>query len=375
MDTPDIPDPTDTTALSRLSPRRVIWIVAGVLFIGAVALYPTLRYHLGHVITDDAYVSGNLITISTKVNARVSSVPVTPGDTVAVGDTLVVLDRQPFRANLEKALAVVSAARSQLTESEITLEREKFRAGPIAEQYEAEWIAAKARLNAAQAAFEHSERSMQRAERLFSSGLISDSELDVSRIAEQRRKAELEEASELVHKDAAGIKISDGHLHPVRMAHQKVQTAQANLSLAQAETERAQINLRETVPTSPVRGIVARTTISSGELVDEGQTLAFVHDLDTLWVIANVEETQISHVQIGQTVNVTIDAYADITFEGRVEKVGSVTGSQFAIIPRESLGGNFVKVVQRIPVRISITDPEGLLKLGLSAVVGIDVRE
>ncbi len=368
-------DNSDIPALSRLFPTGVILVVSGILLIGAVALYPTIRYYLGHVITDDAYISGNLITISTKVNARVSNVPVTPGDTVAVGDTLVVLDRQPFRANLEKALAIVSAARSQLTESEITLEREKFRVGPIAEQYEAEWIAAKARLDAARAAFEHSERSMQRAERLYSSGLISDSELDVSRIAEQRRKAELEEASELVHKAAAGIKISDGHLHPVRMAHQKVQTTQANLSLAQAEVTRAQINLRETVPTSPIRGIVARTTVSSGELVDEGQTLAFVHDLDTLWVIANVEETQISHVQIGQPVNVTIDAYADRTFEGRVEKVGSVTSSQFAIIPRESLGGNFVKAVQRITVRISISDPEGLLKLGLSAVVGIDVRE
>jgi membrane fusion protein (multidrug efflux system) len=374
MDSTDIPDPSDTTALSRLSPRHVIWIVSAILFIGAVALYPTLRYHLGHVITDDAYVSGNLITISSKVTAQVTRVPVTSGDTVAVGDTLVVLDRQPFRASLEKTRAVVAAARSQLTESEIMLEREKFRAGPIAEQYESEWIAAKARLNAAQAAFEHSERSMRRADRLYSSGLISDSVLDVARIAQQRRKAELEEASELVHKAAAGIKISDGHLHPVRMAHQKVETARANLALAQAEEERAQIHLTETIPTSPVRGIVAKTTISSGELVDEGQTLAFVHDLDTLWVIANVEETQISHIQTGQSVNVTIDAYADLTFEGRVEKVGSVTGSQFAIIPRESLGGNFVKVVQRIPVRISIADPEGLLKLGLSAVVGIDVR-
>ena len=124
-----------------------------------------------------------------------------------------------------------------------------------------------------------------------------------------------------------------------------------------------------------MRGIVARTVVNTGELVDDGQALAFIHDLDTLWVVANVEETQIAKVRIGQPVEITVDAWPDTPLTGHVGKIGSVTGSRFAVIPRESLGGNFVKVVQRIPIRISVEDPSDVLQLGLSAVVGIDIRE
>jgi membrane fusion protein (multidrug efflux system) len=365
----------DSQPSSRPSTKRIALAISVLVIVGLVLLYPTIRYHLGHVITDDAYVSGNLVTISSQISARVDSLKVSTGDTVSAGEILVVLDDRPFHANLKKARAVETSARSQLAEAQITLEREKHRAGPVADQYAAEWVATKARLNAARAAYEQAERSLRRAERLSGSGLISESELERARIAGQQRKAELEEAGELVNKAAAGVKMTDGHLHPVRIQHQKVETARANLTLAEADVDRARIGLLETRIFSPVRGIVAKSAINRGELVDAGQTLAFVHDLDTLWVIANVEETLIAKVQIGQSVAVTIDAWPDFPLEGKVEKIGSVTGSQFAMIPRESLGGNFVKVVQRIPIRISVKDPGRLLQLGLSAVVGIDIRK
>ncbi|MEE2754241.1 MAG: HlyD family secretion protein [Candidatus Latescibacterota bacterium] len=359
---------------SLLSKKRIVWLTATLVVFGTALLYPTILYHLGHVITDDAYVSGNLVTISSQISARVDSMATSTGDTVSVGQILVVLDDRPFHANLNKARAVETSARSQLAEAQITLEREKHRAGPLADQYAAEWVATKARLNAARAAYEQAKRSLARAERLSGSGLISESELESTRIAAQQREAELEEAGEQVNKAAAGVKMTDGHLHPVRIQHQKVETARARLTLAETDVERARISLLETRIFSPVRGIVAKSAINTGELVDVGQTLAFVHDLDTLWVIANVEETLISRVKMGQSVSITIDAWPDLPLEGRVEKIGSVTGSQFAMIPRESLGGNFVKVVQRIPIRISVRDPGRLLQLGLSAVVGIDIR-
>jgi membrane fusion protein (multidrug efflux system) len=365
------PDPADPKPRSS---RRIILVLVGILLAGSIFLYPTIQYHLGHVITDDAYVSGNLVTVSTRISAKVDCMAVSTGDTVSVGDILVVLVDRPFRANLNKARAIETSSRSQLAEAQIRLEHEKHQAGPVADQYTAEWTATKARLNAAQAAYEQAERTLRRAERLSGSGLISESELETARISGQQRKAELDEASELVNKAAAGVKMTDGYLHPVRIQHQKVETAQANLTMAQSDVESARIRLLETRTFSPVRGLVAKTAVNSGELVDVGQTLAFVHDLDTLWVVANVEETLISKVQIGQHVEITIDAWPDTPLEGQVKKIGSVTGSQFAVIPRESLGGNFVKVVQRIPIRISVQDPGRMLQLGLSAVVGIDVR-
>ncbi len=369
MDAPKI------TTQTRMNTSRIIGGLAVLFIVVALLLIPTIRYHLSHVITDDAYVSGNLVTISSRLSARIDSVAVSTGDTVAVGNVLVVLDDRPFRADLEKARAVASAARSQLAEARIKLDHEKFRAGPVAEQYAADWTATKARLTATQAAHEQAERSLRRSERLSRSGLISESELEAARIRAQQRKAELDEASERVTRAAAGVKMTDGQLHAVRIQNQKVETARANLTLAQAEIEQARIGLSETQTISPVRGIVARTVVNTGELVDDGQALAFIHDLDTLWVVANVEETQIAKVRIGQPVEITVDAWPDTPLTGHVGKIGSVTGSRFAVIPRESLGGNFVKVVQRIPIRISVEDPSDVLQLGLSAVVGIDIRE
>ena len=99
-----------------------------------------------------------------------------------------------------------------------------------------------------------------------------------------------------------------------------------------------------------------------------------IHDLDCLWIVANVEETEIRRVRHGQGANIRIDAYPHLEFTGQVLSIGSVTTSQFAFIPRQSRGGNFVKVVQRVPVMISVQDSNGLLKLGLSAVVGINIH-
>ena len=363
----------DPTTLSRLTNGQIVGGISGILILVALILIPTIRHHLNHVITDDAYVSGNLVTVSSMIAGRIESMAVSTGDTVQGGDPLVILNDGPFQAALGKSRAAASSARSKLAEAEIILEREKHRAGPVADQYEAEWTATKAHVNAAHADREHALNNLRRSEMLLKSGLIAESELEAARMTAQRREAELEEARERVNKAAAGVRMED-NLHPVRIQHQKVETARAELALAEAEVERAEIEARETRATSPVRGIVAKTTVNTGELVDEGQTLAFVHDLDTLWVVANIEETQIALVKIGQPVEITIDAWPDTVLHGTVQKIGSVTGSQFAIIPRESLGGNFVKTVQRVPVRISVQDPGKMLQLGLSAVVAIDIR-
>ena len=357
----------------RIPGRRIGWALLVLMIIAAILLVPTVDYHLNHVITDDAYVSGNLVAVSATLSARVEEMVASTADSVTVGDLIARLEDGVYRADLQRAKAVVAAARSRLAEAEILLDQEKYRAGPLADQYEAELVAARARLAAAQAAHDQSKSVLRRVERLSNSGLVSDSDLEAARIDEQRSKARLDEAVELVHKAAAGVKLTDGHLHPVKIQHQRVETERAGLALAEAESERARIQLEDTRILSPVRGVVAKTMVNRGELVDVGRTLAFIRDLDTLWVVANVEETQIRNVAIGQAVHITIDAIPDGEFSGWVEKIGSVTGSQFAIIPRESLGGNFVKVVQRVPVRISVADPDGILKLGLSAVVGIRI--
>jgi len=368
------PAPNPTTPSESPSHRRLAIGIGAVLVIAAVAAYPTIYYHLSHVVTDDAYVTGNLVTLSASVDGRITELHVFEGDTVDRGRVLARIDTATYAAEVTRAQASVDRARSRLAEATILLEREKNRAGPLAEQYAAEVDAAQARFTSAAAADGQSARTLQRVDRLSQSGLVSESELDHARSTHRRRSAELDEARELVHKAEALVRLSDGNLDAVRLQHQRVQTSRSELRLAEAGAERWQIRLDATQVRSSVHGVVARLTVHEGELVEEGQTIGFIRDLDTLWVVANVEETRIQNVCPGQPVEITVDAFPDRRLTGRVARIGSVTSSQFAVIPRESFGGNFVKVVQRVPVAIAVDDTSGTLKLGLSAVVGIDVR-
>jgi len=298
---------------------------------------------------------------------------VAEGDTVTSGQLIAQIKDDTYRAIAAQVEASVARARSRLLESEITLDRERRRAGPLAVRDEADLTASKARLSASEAALKQAETELQRVLRLSESGLTSTAALDAALTLRRTRQAELDATLEEVHKAQAARELTDGHSDAVRIQRQRVETARAELRLAESELDAANIRLESTRLYSPVHGIVARVTANQGELLEENQTVAFLHDLDALWVVANVEETEIRQVRPGQAVTVTVDAHPGRAFDGRVLHIGSTTTSQFALIPRQSVSGNFVKVIQRVPVRISVSDPDGILKLGLSAIAAINI--
>ncbi len=368
-------DSESPSGSSRFRPRRLIWILAPLVSVTIVFLvYEPIRYRLNHVVTDDAYVSGSLVTVAPSVPGRLIDLTVAEGDTVSEGQLVARLRDHVYRAVVAQTEAAVACARSRLAETEIALGHERRRAGPLVVRDEADLVAAKARASAAGAAVEQAEAELQRIRRLSESGLASTAQLDAARTLHRTRRAELDAAQEEVNKAQAARQLTDSHLDAVRIQNQQVETARAELHLAESELESAAIRLASTHLYSPVRGVVARVATHIGERVEEDQTVALVRSLDALWVVANVEETEIRKVRQDQAVDIVVDAYPGIAFPGRVLTIGSATRSQFALIPRESMGGNFVKVVQRVPVRISVADPQGILKLGLSAVVAIDTR-
>ena len=369
-----MPDPEPEPNAAHRRPGRLIWvIVALALAAGAALAYRPLRYHLGHVVTDDAYVGGALVAISPSVAGRLAVLSVAEGDTVIKGQRIAQLKDDTYRAIAAQVEASVARARSQLVEAEIILDRERRRAGPLALRDEADLTASKARLSASEAALNQAETELQRVLRLSESGLTSTADLDVSLTLRRTRQAELDAAREEVHKAQAVRELTNGHSDAVRIQLQRVETARAELRLTESELDAANIRLENTRLYSPVHGIVARVTANQGELLEENQTVALIHDMDALWVVANVEETEIRNVRPGQPVSVTVDAHPGRSFDGRVLHIGSTTTSQFALIPRQSVSGNFVKVIQRVPVRISVSDPDGILKLGLSAIAAIDI--
>ena len=369
-----MPDPDPQPETRRFRPNRLLWVLGALLLSGGAFLaYRPLVYHLTHVVTDDAYVGGALVAVAPSVPGRLIVLSVEEGDTVAQGQLIARLNDDTYRALVARAKATVARAGSQLAEAGIALERERRRAGPLAVRDEADLTAARARVSASRAAVGQAEAKLQRVLRLSESGLASTAELDAALALRRTRQAELDAAAEEVNKARAARELTNGHSDAVRIQQQRVETARAELRLSESELEAAGIRLANARLYSPARGIVARVAARLGELLEENQTVALIHDLEALWVVANVEETEIGQVRHGQTVEITVDAYPGQSFAGRVVGIGSVTSSQFALIPRQSVSGNFVKVVQRVPVRISVSDPQGILKLGLSAVVAIDI--
>ncbi len=335
--------------------------------------YAPLRFYLTHVTTNDARVSGVLVTVAPGVQGRIVGFTVQEGDTVTAGQQIASLQEESYRAELAQAEAVLLKAKSRLAEAEIGLDMERYRAGPLARRSEADVMAAQARLAASKVALEQSVSERKRVQRLSDSNLVSSAELDDAVARYRRYQAEHEAAAEAVHRAEATRTLTNGHLGPMRIKEQQIEAARADLKFAEAELEAARIRLSSTRILTPVNGIVARTVARPGEWVDEGQTISLVRDLDTLWVVANVSETEIRKVREGQRVAISVDAFPDDTFDGHVLSIGTATASQFALIPQQSAGGNFVKVVQRVPVRISIADPRCRLEMGLSAVISIDV--
>lgn len=354
---------------------RLFWILGPVVLLGLVLLaYRPLQYHFAHVVTDDAYVSGSLVTVAPSVPGRLSLLAVEEGDTVTQGQLVGRLKEDAYRAGVNRTQAAVSRAKSRLAETQIALEQERQRTGPLAMQGKADLVASRARFSGAEAALKQSESELQRILHLSKSGLISKADLDAARTSLHTRQAELEAVQEGVNRAKAAQELTNSDHAAVQIQQQRVETARAELRLAESELAAADIRLKSTHLYSPVRGIVARVASHPGELLEEGQAICLIRDIDTLWVVANVEETEIRKIRRGQPVEISVDAYPGRTFTGRVLEICSVTSSQFALIPRERMGSNFVKIIQRIPVCISISDPENLLRLGLSTVVSIDIQ-
>ena len=364
--------PTTPTPTNQRSARFYLWFLLPILMVIATYLsYPTIEYQFTHVITDDAFIDAPLLSISHSVSCRIAQLHVAEGDTVNPNQVISKLSQGLYQAALAETEARVEYAKSLLEEHKLALLMERRKTGPLSKRDHAELDAWQARLQGARAALNESERNLKRAQQLSRSALVSDSDLEGTRVRRDRAYAELQVTQEEVKKATASHALTVELQETVALHKQRVETARAELKRVEAERDAAQLRLSLTEIRSPIHGVVARLQARIGERIEEGQTVCLVHDLQSLWLIANIEETQIRHVSSNQPVDIRVDAFPDQTFKGAVHHVGAVTKSQFALIPRQSRAGNFVKTVQRIPVYITVDDARNLLKPGMSAVAAI----
>jgi len=332
------------------SPRQRALAGASALFIAAAAAY--LGYWASvarwHQATDDAYVDGNVVEITPQISGTVVEIGADDTQFVRQGEALVRLDPADARVALDQAEAQLARTVREVRNLFDTT------AGLQAQVAEREAALATAR------------EDLARRERLGSSGAISAEELQHARETERGAEAALLAATEQLEANRARVDGTTLADHPdVRDAAAAVRSAFLTYS-------------RTTLP-APVSGFVAKRNVQLGERVSPGAPLMSVVPLDQVWVDANFKEPQLAQMRIGQPVVLTSDLYGrGVRYDGRIVGFGAGTGSAFALLPAQNATGNWIKIVQRVPVRIAL-DPRELaarpLEIGLSMKVDVDVRD
>jgi membrane fusion protein (multidrug efflux system) len=389
----------------RIGAGLVILLVLGV----AIWYWVTA----GRESTDDAQVDAHVTQVAARVGGTVLRVPVADNQPVNAGDVLVEIDPRDYQVALDKARAELAdaeatalAAQSNvpITSTETTSNVATARGGVEQAQggvsgAERELDAARARLTTAQARLREAEanavktaRDVERLRGLLAKDEVSQQQFDSAVAAAEAQKAAADSARSQIAEAEAGVRVAESKLVQARageqQAHAELQTAQtgpqqvtamkaraaaaeAHVQQTRAALAQAELNLQYTTVKAPAKGIVSRKSIEVGQIVQPGQPLMAIIPLDTIWVTANFKETQLTNLRPGQKAVVTVDAYGGRQFTGHVESIAAATGARFSLLPPENATGNYVKVVQRVPVKIALDggqDAEHLLRPGMSVV-------
>ncbi len=389
-------------ALRERPLARALLLAALVLLVaGTVLLW---RFFGGREKTDDAIVDGPIVAVAARVTGTVARVMVEEGDSVRSGQPLVQIDPHDFaltvaraEADLHAAEAAEAAKRAKvpvaatMATSGVSAAGARLSGAQAATATAEQTVqAAQAHLAAAEASAESAERDVERLQPLLAKDEVSREEFDHATAAAKAARAAAVEARQGVEvarsrarEAAAAVDAAHAGVAQAGSGKQQLESTRADLREAEAKTAQARAALdlarsqfHDTLVVAPADGVVGRRSVEPGETVQRGQPLLAVVPLARIWITANYKETQIAAMRPGQPAMVRVDAYGR-AFRGHVASIGAATGSKFSLLPAENASGNFVKVVQRVSVRIVLEhgeDPQHLLRPGMSVVPTVIVR-
>ncbi len=356
------------------SRKKGFAILAVVVFIAAISYGSYWYFVASHfVATENAYVDAETAQVTPAVGGIVEKVNVIDTQRVQKGDILVVLDDTDAQIALSQAQADLALAKRRV--QGYIASDEGFSAMVNARQ--ADEKRASAELASAQAAYDSAKIDLQRRENLLASGSVSGEEVTKARSAFQQAKAQLN-AVKAAEAQATANRLStigQKKANQAKIADTDIDNNPEVLA-AKARLEQAKVNLERTVIRAPMSGVVAKRQVQVGRRIQVGSSLMTIVPIDKVHVNANFKEVDLTHVKIGQPVEVVSDLYGDdVVYQGVVSGISGGTGSAFAMIPAQNATGNWIKVVQRLPVRVEL-DPKQLaehpLQVGLSMTVTID---
>jgi membrane fusion protein (multidrug efflux system) len=304
--------------------------------------------------TDNAYLRGDITSLAPRVSGYVIDVKAEDNATVKTGDVLFRVDDKDYKAKLAQTEANIAAARAALANNRAEGDLQR---ATIAQ--------AEAQRQAALASQVLANRNFERAQQLVQTKATSGAQLDQVRAARDQAHAAVTAADAAILAQQRKLDV---------IAAQK-QAAEAALAQATAARDLARIDLSNTVVRAPIDGVIGNRQVRVGRYVSPGQALIDIVPVNDVWVVANFKETQLEHMRIGQPVRISVDGYTDVKISGVVDSLAPGSGSAFSLLPADNATGNFVRVVQRVPVKIRLTENPlpGRLIPGLSARVEVRV--
>ena len=399
-----------------MSRSRIIAAVVAVLVVIAAIVWLMSR---GHESTDDAQIDGHITQIAARVGGPIVKLAVDNNDKVDAGALLVQIDPRDYQVALDRAKAELADAEAQAAAARtgVPIAQVETRSGVStasggvqeaeagvgsADQQiqaaQANLVAAQARQREREATATKAVRDVERLRGLVQKDEISQQQFDAAVAAADAAKANVDAAKSDVTAAQAAIAVAQqraaqarataaqarANLATAQTAPQQLQVTQARAAAADARVKQAQaalaqaeLNLQYTTVKAPTAGVVSRKTVEVGQVVQAGQPLLALVDLQDVWVTANFKETQLRDMREGQKAVVDVDALGGKEFKGHVDSIAAATGAKFSLLPPENATGNYVKVVQRVPVKIVFEpgqDPNHLLRPGMSVTPKVYVR-
>jgi membrane fusion protein, multidrug efflux system len=412
------PDRSDKETQPKRRTRWLLGLIPIVLLIAGYFVYE--HFFANRETTDDAQIDGHINPVAAKVAGYVTSINVQDNQPVKAGDVILRIDSKDYRVGLERAKADLAAAQSaaeaagsQVPMTSTSTSSQRNLAGAGIEQAEGARITAlkevetaKAKLESTRARVRETEanytRAMQDLERfklLISKDEISRQQYDAAvaaadaaKAARDSAQAGVEESSRAIEtgqarvaQTDARIKEAQANLQATQTAPQQMsisrsnfETARARVKLAEAVLAQAQLNMEYTEVRAPIDGIVSQRKVELGQYIQPGQPLLALVPLHNVWITANFKENQLKNMHQGQKAIVTVDAYGGHKYEGHIDSIAAATGARFSLLPPENATGNYVKVVQRVPVKIVIDkgeDPQHSLRPGLSVIATVITKD
>jgi membrane fusion protein (multidrug efflux system) len=398
---------------------RAKWLLLPILIIAIAGGYAAWQYFSKWESTDDAQIEGHIHPVNAKLGGSVVAVNAQENQHVESGTVLVQLDARDYEVAVSRAAAELAAAQaavlgaragvpiassaagSQITSAEAITERAKDGVD-IADK---ELLAGKARLRLAQARVGETQanstkatRDLDRMKQLIAKDEISQQQYDAAVAAADGARATVESAQAAVFEAEYGVAASQARVSQARAEFQKAQaeaqaaqtaphqvtisralaqSAEARVQLAKATLDQARLNMEYMSIKAPVSGKVSKKTVEAGQVVQGGQPLMAIIPAEDVWVTANFKETQLAEMHPGQPATISVDAYDGRVYNAHVDGIASATGAKFSLLPPENATGNYVKVVQRVPVKLILDqgqDIEHQLRPGMSVVVKVRVK-